>query len=103
MHCSLSGALATSRAPGVAGLGAAFFAAAEALEVNENIGTVSDHSPSPMRSLFLVLPMAVLNAVLVYWIFSSLSKTLDKLKVRINAVLAFHFGLLFLQHEKSNF
>jgi hypothetical protein len=103
MHRSLSSVLATSRAPGVAGLGAAFFAVTEALEVNENVGTVSDHSPSPMRSLFPVLPVAVLNAVFVYWIFSSLSKTLNKLKVRINTVLAFHFGFLFLQYEKATF
>jgi len=77
----------------VAGLGAAFFAAAEALEVSENVGTVSDHSPSPTRRLFLVLPVAALNAVFVYWIFSSLSKTLNKLKVRSNAVPVDHFGL----------
>lgn len=41
----------------VAGLGAAFFAATKALEVGENLGTVSDHSPPPTRRLFLVLPV----------------------------------------------
>ncbi|XP_062188481.1 uncharacterized protein LOC133891754 [Phragmites australis] len=66
----------------VAGLGAAFFAAAEALEVVENVGTVSDHSPTPTRRLFLVLPVAALNTVFFYWIFSSLSKTLNKLKAK---------------------
>jgi hypothetical protein len=103
-HGVVRHALAGLKSARVAGLGAVFFATAEALEVSENVGTVSDHSSSLMRRLFLVLPLAVLNAVFVYWIFSSLSKTLNKLKVRISAVLAFHFGFLFLQHEnKSNF
>ncbi|GJN11039.1 hypothetical protein PR202_ga29198 [Eleusine coracana subsp. coracana] len=64
----------------VVGLGAAFFVATEALEVVENVGTVSDHSLSLARRLGLALPVAVLNAVFVYWIFSSLSKTMSKLK-----------------------
>lgn len=50
----------------VVGLGVAFFAAMEALKVSKNIDTVSDHSPSLTRRLFLVLPVAVLNAVFVY-------------------------------------
>lgn len=84
--------LAGLKSARVAGLGAAFFATTEALEVSENVGTVSDHSPSLMRRLFLVLLVAVLNTVFVYCIFSSLSKMLNKLKVRINVVLDFHFG-----------
>ncbi|CAL5071795.1 unnamed protein product [Urochloa decumbens] len=70
------------RSARVAGLGAAFFAAAEALEVSENVGAVSDHSPSPARRMLLVIPVAAMNAVFVCWIFSSLSKTLHKLKAR---------------------
>ena len=80
-HGVVRPALAGLKSARVAFLGAAFFAAAEALEVCENVGTVSDHSPSPARRLFLVLPAAALNTVFVYWIFSSLSKTLNKLKV----------------------
>ncbi|XP_040382170.1 transmembrane protein 87A [Oryza brachyantha] len=64
----------------VAGLGAAYLAAAEVLEVGENVGIVSDHSPA--RRLFFILPVAVLNTVFIYWIFSSLSRTLTKLKAR---------------------
>jgi len=90
-------ALAGLKSARVAGLGVVFFAAAEALEVSENVGTVSDHSPSPTRRLFLVLPVAALNAVFVYWIFNSLSKTLNKLKVRSNTVPAYHFGLFSLE------
>lgn len=66
----------------VVGLGAAYFAAAEALEVAENVGTVSDHASSPARRLFLVIFVAALNTVFAYWIFSSLSRTMSKLKVR---------------------
>jgi len=79
-HGVVRPALAGLKSARVAGLGAAFFAA-EALEVCENVDTVSDHSPSPARRLFLVLAVAALNTVFVYWIFSSLSKTLNKLKV----------------------
>ncbi|KAL6656953.1 hypothetical protein ACP70R_004733 [Stipagrostis hirtigluma subsp. patula] len=64
----------------VAALGAAFFAASEALEVGENVGTVSDDAPA--RRMFLLLPVATLNTVFIYWIFGSLSKTLNKLKAR---------------------
>ncbi|CAD6253399.1 unnamed protein product [Miscanthus lutarioriparius] len=81
-HDVVRPALAGLKSARVAGLGAAFFAAAEALKVSENVGTVSDHSPSPTRRLFLVLPVAALNAVFVSWIFSSLSKTLNKLKAK---------------------
>jgi len=102
-HGVVRPALAGLKSARVAGLGAAFFAAAEALEVSENVGTVSDHSPSPTRRLFLVLPVAALNAVFVYWIFSSLSKTLNKLKVRSKACSGRPFRLVFLrilQHHK---
>ncbi|CAN6176190.1 unnamed protein product [Urochloa humidicola] len=81
-HGVVRPALAGMRSAGVAGLGAAFFAASEALEVSENVGAVSDHSPSPARRMLLVIPVAALNAVFVCWIFSSLSKTLHKLKAR---------------------
>jgi len=81
-HGVVRPALAGLKSARVAGLGAAFFAVAEALEVGENVGTVSDHSPAPARRLFLVLAVAALNTVFVYWIFSSLSKTLNKLRAR---------------------
>uniref|UniRef100_A0A0E0LNA3 GOST seven transmembrane domain-containing protein n=1 Tax=Oryza punctata TaxID=4537 RepID=A0A0E0LNA3_ORYPU len=64
----------------VAILGAAFLAAAEVLDVGENVGIVSDHSPA--RRLFFILPVAALNTVFIYWIFTSLSRTISKLKAR---------------------
>ncbi|EAZ04700.1 hypothetical protein OsI_26860 [Oryza sativa Indica Group] len=64
----------------VAALGAAFLAAAEVLDVGDNVGIVSDHSPA--RRLFFILPVAALNTVFIYWIFTSLSRTISKLKAR---------------------
>ena len=40
----------------VAALGAAFLAAAEALEVGDKVGTINDHSTLLPRRQFLVLP-----------------------------------------------
>ena len=60
-------------------LGATFFVASEVLEMVENVGAVSDLSGK--ARLFLVLPVAVLDAFFILWIFSSLSSTLNKLQV----------------------
>ncbi|PON43596.1 Lung seven transmembrane receptor-like [Parasponia andersonii] len=64
----------------VAMLGATFFVASEVLEMVENVGAVSDLSGK--ARLFLVLPVAVLDAFFIIWIFSSLSATLNKLQAR---------------------
>ncbi|MQL73670.1 hypothetical protein Taro_006032, partial [Colocasia esculenta] len=61
-------------------LGTTFFLASEVLELAENVGTVSDLSGK--ARLFLVLPVAFLDAFFILWIFTSLSKTLDKLQTR---------------------
>ncbi|KAF4399354.1 hypothetical protein G4B88_022437 [Cannabis sativa] len=61
-------------------LGATFFVASEVLEMVENVGAVSDLSGK--ARLFLVLPVAVLDAFFILWIFSSLSATLKKLQAR---------------------
>ncbi|KAG6600873.1 Transmembrane protein 87A [Cucurbita argyrosperma subsp. argyrosperma] len=61
-------------------LGVAYFLASEALEVVEHLGNVNDLSGK--TRFFLVLPVAVLDACFILWIFSSLSKTLEKLQVR---------------------
>ena len=60
-------------------LAATFFIASEVLEMVENVGAVSDLSGK--ARLFLVLPVAVLDAFFILWIFSSLSATLNKLQV----------------------
>ncbi|KAH7284883.1 hypothetical protein KP509_33G001000 [Ceratopteris richardii] len=61
-------------------LGATYFLAAEFLDVFEHVGTVSDLSGK--ARLFLVLPVAILDAFFVVWIFTSLSKTVEKLQAR---------------------
>ncbi|XP_061339207.1 uncharacterized protein LOC133285904 [Gastrolobium bilobum] len=61
-------------------LGAGYFVASEALELVEHLGNINDFSGK--TRLFLVLPVALLDASFILWIFSSLSKTLEKLQIR---------------------
>ncbi|KAI3869200.1 hypothetical protein MKW92_022492 [Papaver armeniacum] len=61
-------------------LGLVYFLASEALELVENLGNINDFSGK--AKLFLVLPVALLDACFILWIFSSLSKTLEKLQMR---------------------
>ncbi|GLU17844.1 hypothetical protein SLE2022_341950 [Rubroshorea leprosula] len=63
-------------------LGLVYFIATEALELVENLGNINDFSGK--TKLFLVLPVACLDAWFILWIFSSLSKTLEKLQMRRN-------------------
>lgn len=60
-------------------LGGTFFVASEVLELVENVGAISDLSGK--ARLFFVLPVAILDAFFVLWIFTSLSSTLNKLQV----------------------
>jgi hypothetical protein len=61
-------------------LGATFFFASQVLELVENVGAISDLSGK--ARLFFVLPVAILDAFFVLWIFTSLSATLNKLQAR---------------------
>lgn len=61
-------------------LGAAYFVATCSLDVMQNVGTIDDLTSS--ARIFLVLPVAVLDAIFILWIFTSLSKTLAQLQVR---------------------
>lgn len=61
-------------------LGATFFFASEVLEIIENVGAVSDLSGK--ARLFFVLPVSILDAFFILWIFTSLSSTLNKLQAR---------------------
>lgn len=61
-------------------LGVVYFVATEALELVENLGNINDFSGK--SKLYLVLPVAFLDAWFILWIFSSLSKTLEKLQMR---------------------
>ncbi|CAN6469458.1 unnamed protein product [Victoria cruziana] len=66
----------------VALLGFIYFVASETLEIIENVGNIDDFSRKVR--LFLVLPVAVLDACFILWIFSSLSRTLEKLQVLLD-------------------
>lgn len=61
-------------------LGMTFFLASEVLELVENVGAVNDLSGK--ARLFLVLPVAILDAFFILWIFTSLSETINKLQAR---------------------
>ncbi|RZC89983.1 hypothetical protein C5167_029049 [Papaver somniferum] len=61
-------------------LGGTFFLATEVLELVENVGTVDDLSGK--ARLLLVLPVAILDAFFIVWIFTSLSTTLNKLQAK---------------------
>ncbi|KAJ3675618.1 hypothetical protein LUZ60_004660 [Juncus effusus] len=65
-------------------LGFTYFLASELLDVAENVGTISDISGK--ARLFLVLPDAFLDAFLILWIFTSLSRTLERLQARRSLV-----------------
>ncbi|CAN1297531.1 Transmembrane protein 87A [Linum perenne] len=60
-------------------LGVAYFFASEALGLFENLGNINDFYGK--ARLILVLPVAVLDACFIVWIFSALSQTLEKLQV----------------------
>lgn len=63
-------------------LGLLYFVAAEALELVEHLGNINDFSGK--TKLVLVLPVVFLDSSFILWIFSSLSKTLEKLQIRRN-------------------
>ncbi|CAN1827974.1 hypothetical protein LINPERHAP1_LOCUS32087 [Linum perenne] len=62
-----------------------FFLTSEVLELVENVGAVSDFSGKAI--LFLVLPVALVDAFFILWVFKSLSATLNKLQVPLPSML----------------
>ena len=68
-------------------LGITYFLASELLDITEYVGTINDLSGR--ARLFLVLPDALLDAFLILWIFTALSKTLEQLQVTISAFNVF--------------
>lgn len=65
-------------------IGLTYFLASEFLDIAENVGIINDISGK--ARLFLVLPDAFLDAFLILWIFTSLSKTLEKLQARRSSI-----------------
>lgn len=63
-------------------VGVTYFIASEMLDIAEHVGIIDDMSGR--SKLFLVLPDAFLDAFLILWIFTSLSKTLEQLQVPLS-------------------
>ncbi|XP_058191833.1 uncharacterized protein LOC131308824 [Rhododendron vialii] len=65
-------------------LGVTYFLASELLNITEYVGTIND--VAGRARVFLVLPDALLDAFLILWIFTSLSRTLDQLQAKRSSV-----------------
>jgi len=61
-------------------LGVSYFFAVTALDITTNVGTIDDLTST--ARIVLVLPVAILDAVFILWVFTSLSKTLAQLQAR---------------------
>lgn len=61
-------------------LAVSYFVAVTALDVVTNVGTIDDLTST--ARIILVLPVAILDAVFILWVFTSLSKTLAQLQAR---------------------
>ncbi|CAA2934730.1 transmembrane 87A [Olea europaea subsp. europaea] len=65
-------------------LGITYFVASELLNITEHVGTINDMAGR--ARVFLVLPVAFLDAFLISWIFTSLSKTLEQLQAKRSSI-----------------
>ncbi|XP_047338519.1 transmembrane protein 87B-like [Impatiens glandulifera] len=65
-------------------IGLTYFVATELLNITEYVGTIND--VAGRARVFLVLPNAFLDAFLILWIFTSLSKTLEQLQAKRSTV-----------------
>ncbi|KDO67539.1 hypothetical protein CISIN_1g045090mg [Citrus sinensis] len=61
-------------------LGVTYFIFSEALGLVEHLGNINDFTGK--ARLLLVLPVSLLDACFIIWIFSSLSQTLEKLQIK---------------------
>ncbi|VFQ76321.1 unnamed protein product [Cuscuta campestris] len=65
-------------------IGITYFLASELLNITEYVGTIND--VAGRARLILVLPDAFLDAFLIMWVFTSLSKTLEQLQAKRSSV-----------------
>ncbi|XP_019241101.1 PREDICTED: transmembrane protein 87A-like isoform X2 [Nicotiana attenuata] len=65
-------------------LGITYFVASILLNITEYVGTINDIAGR--ARVLLVLPDALLDAFLILWIFTSLSKTLEQLQAKRSSV-----------------
>lgn len=64
----------------VIALGLAYLTFSATYDIVLNVGSIDDLAYG--ARVFLVLPIAVCDAVFILWIFTALSKTLEQLQVR---------------------
>ncbi|KAL6514675.1 hypothetical protein OROGR_020254 [Orobanche gracilis] len=65
-------------------IGITFFLASEMLNIAENVGSINDIAGR--ARVFFVIPVAFLDAFLILWIFTSLSKTLEQLQAKRSSI-----------------
>ncbi|CAH9130692.1 unnamed protein product [Cuscuta epithymum] len=65
-------------------IGITYLLASELLNITEYVGTINDVAGRAM--VFLVLPNALLDAFLILWVFTSLSRTLEQLQAKRSSV-----------------
>jgi hypothetical protein len=57
-----------------------YLIAVTALDIATNVGQIDDLTST--ARIVLVLPVAILDAIFILWVFTSLSKTLSQLQAR---------------------
>ncbi|KAI3448312.1 hypothetical protein Pfo_004977 [Paulownia fortunei] len=65
-------------------IGITYFVASEMLNIAEYVGSINDIAGR--ARVFFVLPVAFLDAFLILWIFTSLSKTLEQLQAKRSSI-----------------
>ncbi|XP_033514360.1 uncharacterized protein [Nicotiana tomentosiformis] len=76
-----------------------YFIATEALELVEHLGSINDFSRK--TKIYLVLPVVFLDASVILWIFSSLSKTLEKLQVDVWSKMMISIACMILPNRAN--
>lgn len=71
-------------------VGITYFLASEMLNIAEYVGSINDIAGR--ARVFFVLPVSFLDAFLISWIFTSLSKTLEQLQVAHGSLLIESFS-----------
>ncbi|KAL1190274.1 hypothetical protein V5N11_016661 [Cardamine amara subsp. amara] len=71
------------------GLGVIYFVPTVALALVEHLGNINDFPGKTMISS--VIPVALLDACFILWVFSSLARTLEKLQIKRNMAKLEHY------------
>lgn len=61
-------------------LGTTYFIAVVSLDMISNVGTIDDLTSE--ARIILTLPVAALDGIFIFWVFTSLSRTLNQVQAR---------------------